>query len=93
MRRAAIPKRRSSSGTRQPDGLWPRLTAGPSLFQHNRKAHVMPLATARQFGFNLSRTLMTIIILIRTPTGYQAIPLCEYDGSPDLIVAEYDPFD
>ena len=52
----------------------------------------MPLATARKFGFNLSRTLMTIIILIRTSKGYQAIPLCEYDGSPDLIVAEYDPF-
>ncbi len=53
----------------------------------------MPLATARQFGFNLSRTLMTIIILIRTPKGYHVIPLYEYDGIPDLIVAEYDPFD
>jgi len=52
----------------------------------------MPLATARRFGFNLSRTLMTIIILIRTPKGFQVIPLCEYDGNPDLIVAEYDPF-
>ena len=29
MRRATIPKRRSSSGTRQPDRLWPRRTAGP----------------------------------------------------------------
>jgi hypothetical protein len=53
----------------------------------------MPLVTARQFGLNLSRTLMTIIILIRTPKGYHALPLREYDGSPDLIVAEYDPFD
>ncbi len=52
----------------------------------------MPLATARQFGFNLSRTLMTIIVIIRTPKGYHAIPLNEYDGSPYLIVAEYDPF-
>lgn len=52
----------------------------------------MPLATARQFGFHLAHTLMTIIILIRTPKGYYAIPLSEYDGSPDRIVAEYDPF-
>jgi len=52
----------------------------------------MPLATARQFGFNLSRTLMTIIVLIRTPQGYQVIQLSEYDGNPDLIVTEYDPF-
>lgn len=53
----------------------------------------MPLATARKFGFNLSRTLMTIIILVRTPNGYQAIQLSEYDGCPEFIIAEYDPFD
>ncbi len=52
----------------------------------------MPLATARKYGFNLSRTLMTIIVLIRTAKGYQVMPLSEYDGSPDLIVAEFDPF-
>ncbi len=52
----------------------------------------MPLDTARQYGFDLSRTLMTIIILIRTEYGYQAIQLSEYDGSPEHIVAEYDPF-
>lgn len=52
----------------------------------------MPLATARKYGFNLSRTLMTIVILIRSGRDYQAIPLAEYDGSPDLIIAEYDPF-
>lgn len=52
----------------------------------------MPLATARKYGFNLSRTLMTIIILIQTDKDYQVMPLADYDGSPDLIVAEYDPF-
>lgn len=52
----------------------------------------MSLATARKYGFNLSRTLMTIVVLIRTTKGYQVMALSDYDGSPDLIVAEYDPF-
>lgn len=52
----------------------------------------MPLATARQFGFNLSHTLMTVIVLIRTDKGYYAMPAADYDGNPEHIISEYDPF-
>jgi hypothetical protein len=30
----------------------------------------MPLATAQSLGWNLSRTLMTVIVIIKTSQGY-----------------------
>ena len=44
----------------------------------------MPLATAQSLGWNLSRTLMTVIVLIETNQGYFVIP--------EQVVREYDPF-
>lgn len=52
----------------------------------------MPLSTAQSLAWNLARTLITIIVLIQTARGYSVVPLCEYDGDPDRIVREYDPF-
>ena len=52
----------------------------------------MPLATAQSLGWNLSRTLMTVIVLIKTGQGYFVIPADEFDVGPDQIVREYDPF-
>jgi len=52
----------------------------------------MPLSTAQSLGWNLARTMMTIIVLIETAQGYSVIPLDEFDGDPSCIVCEYDPF-
>lgn len=52
----------------------------------------MTLSTAQNLGWNLARTLMTIVVLIRTSHGYSVMPLQEYDGEARLILREYDPF-
>src|SRR3546814_20382871 len=51
----------------------------------------MPLATAQSLGWNLSRTLMTVIVLIETNHGYFVIPADEFDGDDEQVVREYDP--
>ena len=53
----------------------------------------MPLATAQKLAWNLSRTLMTVVAVIRTRHGYHALPASEFDGEADMIVREYDPFE
>ena len=52
----------------------------------------MPLKTAQSLGWNLARTLMTIIVLFKTNQGYSVMPLSEFDGDTDQILREYDPF-
>lgn len=52
----------------------------------------MPLRTAQSLGWNLARTMMTVIVLIETSQGYAVMPLDEFDGDPAMIVSEYDPF-
>lgn len=52
----------------------------------------MPLSTARSLAWNLARTLMTVIALIETDSGYAVMQSDEFDGDPDTIVCEYDPF-
>ena len=52
----------------------------------------MSLDTAQSLAWNLARTLMTIIVLIETDNGYAAMPTDEFDGDPDRIVREYDPW-
>lgn len=52
----------------------------------------MPLSTAQSLGWNLARTLMTIIVLIKTSQGYSVMPADEFDGDPNSVVREYDPF-
>ncbi|HWL56038.1 MAG TPA: hypothetical protein VNQ78_05100 [Paracoccus sp. (in: a-proteobacteria)] len=52
----------------------------------------MPLSTAQSLGWNLARTMMTIIVLIETAKGYSVMPLDEFDGDPACIICEYDPF-
>jgi hypothetical protein len=49
-------------------------------------------ATVERLGWNLSRTLMTVIVLIETNQGYFVIPADEFDGDPEQVVREYDPF-
>ena len=52
----------------------------------------MPLSTAQSLGWNLARTMMTVIVLIETSKGFSVMPLAEFDGDPATIVCEYDPF-
>ncbi len=52
----------------------------------------MPLSTAQSLGWSLARTMMTIIVLIETTKGYAVMPIDEFDGDPEHIVCEYDPF-
>lgn len=52
----------------------------------------MTLSTAQSLGWNLARSLMTIVVLIKTSRGYSVMPLQEYDGETRFILHEYDPF-
>ena len=53
----------------------------------------MTLTTAQKLALNLSLTLMTIIALIKTEHGYYAIPASEFEGNPEMLIREYDPFE
>jgi hypothetical protein len=35
---------------------------------------------------------MTVIVLIKTGQGYSVIPADEFDGNPEQVLREYDPF-
>ncbi|HEV7311269.1 hypothetical protein [Sphingopyxis sp.] len=44
----------------------------------------MPLSTAQSLGWNLARTMMTIIVLIKTSAGYSVMPLSRRRLMPAL---------
>jgi len=50
------------------------------------------LALAQQHALNLAATLMTCVILFQGELGYGVVPSDEFDGDPDTIIHEYDPF-
>lgn len=51
------------------------------------------LKTARAYAWSLARSLMVCIIVFRAENGmFGAMPATEWDGDPDLILAELDPF-
>ena len=52
----------------------------------------MSLHTAQAFAWSLATTLMTCIVLIRTAEGYAAMPATEFDGDPEVVIHEYNPF-
>lgn len=52
----------------------------------------MSLTTAQRHAWSLARTLMVCVTLFHAGTGYAAVPTAEFDGDPDSIVREYDPF-
>ena len=61
-------------------------------WSRSRRSLDMPLSTAQSLGWNLARTMMTVIVLIETSAGFSVMPLDEFDGDPACIVCEYDPF-
>lgn len=53
----------------------------------------MPLILAQKNAWNLARTLMKIVIVIRIEDrNFGVIEAEEFDGDPASIVREYDPF-
>ena len=52
----------------------------------------MSLPIAQKFAWSLARSLMTPITLFRAADGYSLLPSAEFDGDPEVIVHEYDPF-
>ncbi|WP_278983781.1 hypothetical protein [Sphingobium yanoikuyae] len=52
----------------------------------------MSLSTAQSLAWNLARTLMTIMVIVRTDHGFSVMPWDEFDGDAAQVVREYDPF-
>jgi hypothetical protein len=50
------------------------------------------LSAAQTRAWNLATTLMTCIILFRAGEEFGVMPSSEFDGDPDTIIREYDPF-
>ncbi len=51
------------------------------------------LSLAQQLAWNLATTLMVCVTLFRAGNGlFSVCPSVEFDGDPDAIVTEYDPF-
>ena len=55
-------------------------------------AFTMSLTLAREHAFSLATTLMTCVILFKAGDGFGAMPTAEFDGEPESIVLEFDPF-
>ena len=52
----------------------------------------MPQETAKAYALDLARTLMVRVTVIATGDLFTVVEASEYDGDPDRIVREYDPF-
>jgi hypothetical protein len=50
------------------------------------------LSLAQNLAWNLANTLMACVTLYRAGPFYGVVPSSEFDGDPDTIVREYDPF-
>ena len=53
----------------------------------------MSLHIAQAFAAELAFTLMSVVTLFRTDRGYYAMPASEFDGDPETVVRDYDPFE
>lgn len=50
------------------------------------------LQIAQQYAWNLATTLMACTTLFENENGYGVMLSAEYDGEPDTVIREYDPF-
>jgi hypothetical protein len=48
---------------------------------------------AQRRAWNLATTLMVPVTLFKTGGEFGVMPSSEFDGDPDAVVHEYDPFD
>lgn len=51
------------------------------------------LNLAQELAWSLATTLMACITLFKAEGGYSVVPSAEFDGDPDTIVRDYDPFE
>ncbi|MBN8995388.1 MAG: hypothetical protein J0H94_09185 [Rhizobiales bacterium] len=50
------------------------------------------LELAGQVALDLARTMMICVTLFKSDGGYAVVPSDDFDGDPETIVHEYDPF-
>jgi len=50
------------------------------------------LNLAQRFAHSLAASLMVCITIFRGETGYGVVPSDEFDGDPETIIQELDPF-
>ena len=53
----------------------------------------MSLSLAREHAFSLATTLMTCVILFKADEGFGVMTAAEFDGEPDAVILEFDPFE
>ena len=53
----------------------------------------MSLSLAQRSALSLAKTLMVCVTLFKAGTGYGVMPSSEFDGDPETIVHDYDPFE
>ena len=51
------------------------------------------LTLAQEFAWSLATSLMVCVTLFRGENGYGAIPSSEFDGAPESVLHEYDPWE
>lgn len=52
----------------------------------------MSLSIAQRSAWSLAKTLMVCVTLFKAGSGFGVMPSSEFDGDPESIVHEYDPW-
>ena len=65
-------------------GDGPRLKREPAMADN--------LELAGKVALDLSRTLMICMTLFKSDGGYAVLPSEDFDGDPETVIYEYDPF-
>jgi len=50
------------------------------------------LSLAQQFAYSLAASLMVCITVFKGETGFGVVPSNEFDGDPETILQEIDPW-
>ena len=65
---------------------------GPRLKDGSRKC-LKPLYTAYACGWSLATTLMTCVVVFRAgDDDFGVMTTAEYDGDPEIVIHEFDPW-
>jgi hypothetical protein len=51
------------------------------------------LPLAQEFAWSLATSLMACVTLFQSDAGYGAMPTAEFDGAPDSVIHEYNPWE
>ena len=52
----------------------------------------MSFSLAQRSAWNLAKTLMVCVTLFKAGSEFGVMPSAEFDGDPDSVVHEYDPW-